>query len=73
MRIDEDGCTRCQKCHKLCEVGLKPEAQLNAPECIRCLECVKCPPKAISAETVFDPDPESQSQTEKPDSANPNT
>ena len=55
MRIDEDGCTKCKSCHKLCDIGLKPDQQINAPECIRCLECIKCPPKAISAETVFDP------------------
>lgn len=70
MRIDEDGCTRCQKCHKLCQVGLKPGEQLNAPECMRCLECLKCPPNAISTETVFDSDPKSESQTKKPDSTN---
>jgi polyferredoxin len=36
------GCMRCDKCEKLCPVGIKVYEDPGARECIRCLKCTEC-------------------------------
>ncbi len=47
-RVDEQKCTNCGVCAKVCEMGCDPVKNANSPECIRCGKCKKkCPSGAI--------------------------
>jgi len=48
---DPDSCTRCGKCRKICPVDIRPDRKAADPECIRCLDCTRCP--SLKATTVF--------------------
>ncbi len=54
LRIDNGKCVNCVQCRKLCEYGVEPDKNVNDPRCIRCLECVRCPPEAITFTSVFE-------------------
>jgi len=54
LRIDTNKCNDCRQCHNLCEYGIEPDKKPNDIGCIRCLECTKCSPQAITVGTVFD-------------------
>jgi ferredoxin-type protein NapF len=44
-------CTRCQRCVKDCPVGAIPAEQpetVRRQDCITCLRCTDCPPRAVS-------------------------
>jgi ferredoxin-type protein NapH len=47
MWVDKKACTECGICERLCPVDLKPYEEIDTPECIKCLECTKCPTGAI--------------------------
>lgn len=49
LHFDEDLCTDCAFCERICPVDLKAYRQLDSLECIKCLECTKCPTGAIKA------------------------
>ncbi len=42
LRFRAEKCVECNLCRSRCSMGVKVDRQLNAPNCIRCLECVKC-------------------------------
>jgi len=42
LRFKAKECTECNLCRSRCSMGVKLDQQLNAPGCVRCLECVKC-------------------------------
>jgi ferredoxin-type protein NapH len=54
LRLDPGKCVNCGRCHKLCQLGLPPEKSPNDSRCIRCLECTRCSPQALTVGTVFD-------------------
>jgi len=46
-----DTCTHCQKCVRECPVGAiaeKTPETYRHPDCISCLRCLDCPPRAVS-------------------------
>lgn len=40
MHVDDEKCTECGECTKVCPMGLNPDQTPNSPECIRCLKCL---------------------------------
>jgi ferredoxin-type protein NapH len=54
LRFNTEECTKCERCHKLCEYGIEPEKTSNDLRCIRCLECTKCSPDALTLGSVFE-------------------
>lgn len=54
LRFDADECTRCERCHKLCKFGVEPETAPNDLSCVRCLECTKCQPEALTLGSIFE-------------------
>lgn len=51
LRWNENKCTLCGVCEKICPMSLHIPKDLNSVECIRCLNCLSiCPSKAISLE-----------------------
>lgn len=50
LRFHPDQCKACDNCKKLCNSGVLPDRGLNHAQCIRCLECTRCP--AISIGTA---------------------
>jgi polyferredoxin len=53
LRLDPNQCTSCERCHKLCEFGIQPDRSTNDSRCIRCLECTKCGPGALTFASIF--------------------
>ena len=49
LRVNYKLCTDCGLCERVCPVDLKAHRELDSPECIKCLECTKCPTGAIKA------------------------
>jgi len=47
LRVDMKVCTQCGICERVCPVDLEPYWEIDSPECIKCLECTKCPVGAI--------------------------
>lgn len=50
-----DTCTRCGKCQKICPVDIRPDYKPASAECLRCLDCTRCPSLALT--TVFHRNP----------------
>lgn len=47
-KVDDEKCTRCGKCEKVCKMGIKVYEKPNSTECIRCGDCVReCPHGAV--------------------------
>jgi ferredoxin-type protein NapH len=53
LHLDQSKCTECGLCERLCPVDLNAYRELDSPECIKCLECTKCPTGAITARFGF--------------------
>ena len=53
LKFNPEKCTDCKRCHKLCDYGVEPEKSTNDLNCIRCLECTNCGPKALKLENIF--------------------
>ncbi len=54
MSIDEDKCTKCGICEKVCGMQVKVMENINSLECIRCGDCkASCPHKAIKSGFQF--------------------
>jgi len=54
IRFESKECTQCERCHKLCEFGIEPEKSPNDLSCVRCLECTKCRPEALTLGSIFE-------------------
>jgi len=54
IRFESEECTHCDRCHKLCEFGIEPEKSPNDLSCVRCLECTKCRPEALTLGSIFE-------------------
>jgi len=50
-----DTCTRCGKCQKICPVDIRPDRNWTDPDCLRCLDCTRCP--SLKLTTVFQRQP----------------
>ena len=50
-----DTCTRCGKCRKICPVDIRPDRNWTNPDCLRCLDCTRCP--SLKLTTVFHKQP----------------
>lgn len=53
LRLEPSQCTHCEQCHKMCEMGIEPEKSPADSRCIRCLDCTKCGPGALTVGTLF--------------------
>ncbi|HCT92810.1 MAG TPA: 4Fe-4S ferredoxin [Lachnospiraceae bacterium] len=43
MHLDENKCTGCKKCERSCPMAVEVTKDINSPECIRCVQFLKCP------------------------------
>ena len=50
-----DSCTQCGKCRKICPVDIRPDRNITNPDCLRCLDCTRCP--SIKLTTVLHRNP----------------
>jgi len=50
LRLDMKKCNQCGLCSRICPVDLDVCRELDSPECIKCLDCTRCPTGAIKAE-----------------------
>jgi ferredoxin-type protein NapH len=53
MRVDTTACNSCGVCRRMCPVDIQPHLEIDSPECIKCLECTRCPEDAIQAGLVL--------------------
>jgi polyferredoxin len=54
LRFENEECTKCKRCHKLCKFGIEPEKTPNDLHCVRCLECTRCKPEALTLGSIFE-------------------
>ncbi len=45
---DSRTCTHCNKCEDICPMDIKVYEEPNAVDCIRCLDCVRCPSVSLT-------------------------
>lgn len=51
---EHDRCVKCGACRRVCVAGLDPIAEIDSPDCVRCMECVNaCHLKLIEINTPF--------------------
>ena len=51
--VEEEACLHCDRCREVCPMDICVYEDANAPDCIRCLACVRaCPVSCIQIETV---------------------
>jgi polyferredoxin len=62
VRVNNDECTDCDLCRKLCRYGSGPRQRGVEMDCIRCLDCTKC--KSVTIATVFSHDRQPESTEE---------
>jgi len=61
LQFNREECTECSLCRSRCSMGVKVDLQLNAPGCVRCLECLKCGAiEPVFARPTVVPDPTDQ-------------
>jgi len=49
LQVDQDRCTRCNRCQQVCPVDIRVYADPTSGVCIRCLQCIReCPADCIS-------------------------
>lgn len=53
LTVDKHLCKECNFCRDVCPVDLVAYKQVDSPECIKCLECAKCPQGAIRTTLGF--------------------
>lgn len=51
--VDKEACTACGFCHDRCPVDLVSYDEVDSPNCIKCLECTKCPSGAVKVKAVL--------------------
>ena len=48
--VDNNKCTGCKNCEQACQMNIKPQEEINHPECVRCGACKgACGESAISS------------------------
>lgn len=47
LHLDRSSCNDCGMCSRVCPVDLDVVRELDSPECIKCLDCTRCPSGAI--------------------------
>jgi polyferredoxin len=52
---NQDTCTRCGKCQKVCPVDIRIDRNPDSVDCLRCLDCTKCP--SVKLTTAFHAQP----------------
>jgi len=60
LEWNADTCTRCGKCQKICPVDIRVDREANSIDCVRCLDCTRCP--SVKLTTVFTKDPFKKSE-----------
>ncbi len=55
LEWNPDTCTKCGKCEKICPVDIRVDREPNSIDCVRCLDCTRCP--SVKSTTVFTRDP----------------
>ena len=48
LHVDEEKCIQCGYCRRVCPMGIDITQDANQVDCIRCLDCLKCPAGAIT-------------------------
>jgi ferredoxin len=50
FRLTWDGktCTHCNKCEEICPMDIKIYENANPVDCIRCLDCIRCPSVSLT-------------------------
>ncbi|NPV89305.1 MAG: 4Fe-4S binding protein [Firmicutes bacterium] len=49
MRVDQESCSGCGACKRICPARIEIWEKPDSPECVRCLKCVgSCPERALS-------------------------
>lgn len=51
LGVDKESCTKCNRCFRICPVGIKVYESPNSHNCIRCLECTKC--SSVKVYSIF--------------------
>ena len=65
LRCNQDACTSCGACSKICKMQVDPSKKPTSAECIRCGDCVHvCPSKALKM-TFFGKEKSEQSAAEQ--------
>lgn len=53
LKLNQESCTKCQICRRVCPMDIEPYEEPNQADCIRCLECVwKCPHSSLKISTL---------------------
>ncbi|RMG61133.1 MAG: 4Fe-4S binding protein, partial [Deltaproteobacteria bacterium] len=55
LEWNADTCTRCGKCQKICPVDIRVDREPNSIDCLRCLDCTRCP--SVKLTTIFTKEP----------------
>ena len=55
LKVNRNLCIDCGKCQKICPVDIRPDRNWSNPDCLRCLDCTRCP--SIKLTTVFHGNP----------------
>ena len=53
LRVSDTACTKCGFCQGVCPVDLKSYEEVDSTNCIKCLECTKCPSGAVKLKAVL--------------------
>ena len=48
LNWDSKSCTHCNKCEDICPMDIKIYENANPVDCIRCLDCVRCPSVSLT-------------------------
>ena len=64
LKFNPAACTNCRLCEKSCDLVARPYKTPKSQNCILCLECTKCRPKALTLGSIFQPQRETENLTE---------
>ncbi|NIS74719.1 MAG: 4Fe-4S binding protein [Deltaproteobacteria bacterium] len=55
LEWNPETCTKCGKCQDICPVDIRVDEEPNSVDCVRCLDCTRCP--SVKSTTIFAADP----------------